>query len=46
VNVSERSHGLCVAGELDSEPGKTSSGRSHESLVMEEMGPMCDGGDC
>ena len=46
VNVSGRSHGLCVTGELDSGSGRTSSGRSHELYVMEKLGPMCDGGDC
>ena len=25
---------------------RTSSGRSHGLYVMEEFGPMCDGGDC
>jgi hypothetical protein len=35
VNISRRSHGLCVAGELDSRPDKTSSRRSH--------GVACDG---
>ena len=44
VNVSGRSHGLCVTGELDSGSGRTSSGRSHELYVMEKLGPMCDGG--
>jgi hypothetical protein len=46
VNVSGRSHGLCVAGELELEPRKTSSRRSHGLHVMEELVPMCDGKDC
>ena len=46
VNISGWSHGLCVTGELDSGPGRTSSGRSHGLYVMEELGLMCDGGDC
>jgi hypothetical protein len=46
VNVSGRSHGLCVAGELDSGPSRMSSGRSHGSLVMEELDPMCNREDC
>ena len=46
VNVSGRSHGLCVTGELDSGPGRTSFGRSHGLYEMEELDPMCDGGDC
>ena len=46
VNVSGRSHGFCVTGELDSGPGRTSFGRSHGLYEMEELGPMCDGGDC
>ena len=46
VNVSGRSHGLFVAGELDSGPGRMSSRRSYKLYVMEELGPICDGGDC
>ena len=46
VNVSGWLHRLCVAGKLDSGPGRTSSGRSHGLYVMEELGLMCDGGDC
>ena len=45
VNVSGRSHGLCVTGELDMEPGRTSSRRSRGLYVMKELGPMYDGGD-
>ena len=46
LNVSGRSHGLCVTGELDSAPGRTSFERSHGLYVMEELCPMCDRGDC
>ena len=44
VNVSGRSYGLCVTGELDSGPGRTSFERSHVLYVIEELGPVCDGG--
>ena len=44
VNISGRSHGLCVTGELDSGPGRTSFERSHVLYVIEELGPVCDGG--
>ena len=45
ITRMERLHRLCVAGELDSKPGRTSSGRSHGLYVTEELGPMCDGGE-
>ena len=45
ITRMERLHRLCVAGKLDSGHGRTSSGRSHGLYVMEELGPMFDGGD-
>ena len=43
VNVSGRSYGLCVTGELDSGPGRMSSGRSHGLYVIEELGRCVTG---
>ena len=43
VNISERSHGLCVTGELNSGPDRMSSGISHELYVMEELDPIVMG---
>ena len=33
-----------MVGELDSGPARTSFERSHVLYVIEELGPVCDGG--
>ena len=43
ANVFGRSHGLCVAGELDLGPGRMASGRSHGLYVIEELGRCVTG---
>ena len=46
VNVSGRSHGVVCGWRVRLGAWRTSFGRSHELYVMEELDPMCEGGDC